>query len=743
MCFRAKLGPFAEAGRAVAVFIGHLSWEMPWWAGSAATRSIGWRIAACLVSDRDRWVLWVPVGLGVGIGLYFGLPTEPPFLLGPAIVLAVLTLGFLGGGPAERRRAGVQFISLAIGIIAIGFTLAQVRTSMVAAATLTKRLGPTSISGRIVRLETLSSGARLTLDQLRIGRLDGEQVPERVRVRLRGEQPPLHPGDWVQVRAVLNPPPPPASPGAFDFQRQSFFQSLGAVGFAVSTARVIAKAEEKGFANFSLWLAGLRTTVAERVHDHLKGSTAAVVVALMTGERGAIPKPIMAAIRDSGLAHLLAISGLHIGLMAGFLFISIRGVLALVPPIALRYPIKKWAALASIVGAGGYVLLAGATVPSQRAFLMIGLVLMAVIMDRRGLSMRLVAWAALVILFLQPESLLGASFQMSFAAVVALVATYEYVREVRPFRSEPPTVFGRILLYFGGVALTTVVAALATAPLALFHFNRLADYGLAANLLAVPVTALWIMPCAFVALLLMPVGLSGLALTPMGWGVDVVIWAAERVASWPGAVTLLPTMPTWGLVSIALGGIWLCLWRGLWRFWGLFGVMFGMAALLVVESPDVLVDGRGKLLAVRGATGDLTVSSLRSAPFSREQWMRRDGQGSTPSLWPRTGFSTDGHLACDHLGCIYRTSGNVVALVQSPEALSEDCRTANVVISTVPVRGPCPVAETIVDRFDLWRSGAHAFWLKQGKVLVESVNDSRGDRPWVLQPKLQKADKRG
>jgi competence protein ComEC len=688
-------------------------------------------------------VLWIPVGLGVGIGLYFGLPTEPPFLVGPAIVLAVLALGILGAGPAERRRTGVQFFSLAIGIIAIGFTLAQIRTSVVAAPTLTKRLGPTSISGRIVRLETLPDGARLTLDRLRIVRLESEQMPERVRVRLSGEQPPLHPGDWVQVRAVLNPPPPPASPGAFDFQRQSFFQSLGAVGFAVSTTRVISKAEDKSFANLSLWLAGLRTIVAERVRDHLSGSTGAVVVALMTGERGAIPKPIMTAIRDSGLAHLLAISGLHIGLMAGFLFISIRGVLALVPPVALRYPIKKWAALASIAGAGGYVLLAGATVPSQRAFLMIGLVLMAVITDRRGLSMRLVAWAALVILFLQPESLLGASFQMSFAAVVALVATYERVREMRPFSSEPPTVLGRVLLYFGGVALTTVVAGLATAPLALFHFNRLADYGLAANLLAVPVMALWIMPCAFVALLLMPVGLSGLALTPMGWGVDVMIWVADRVASWPGAVTLMPTMPTWGLVSIALGGMWLCLWRGSWRFWGLFGVMIGMAALLVVESPDVLVDGRGKLLAVRGATGNLAVSSLRSAQFSREQWLRRDGQKSAPSLWPQSGFSTDGHLACDLLGCIYRASGNVVALVQSPEALSEDCRTANVVISTVPVRGPCPVAQTIVDRFDLWRRGAHAFWLKQGSVLIESVNESRGDRPWVLRPKLQKADKRG
>jgi competence protein ComEC len=730
-----------EAGRAVAVHIGHLSLEFPLWLGSEASRSAGRRIGACLTADRDRWVLWLPVGLGTGIGLYFALPTEPPLLVGPAIIVAVLALGFLGAGPGERRRAGVQIFALTIGVVSAGFTIAQLRTGMVAAPTLTNRLGPTLVEGRVVRLETLPGGARLTLDRLRIASLDEDQTPARVRVRFRGEQQSLHPGDQIQMRAVLNPPPPPASPGAFDFQRQSFFESLGAVGFAVSTATIVTKEEVSGITSLSIWLAGLRMIVAERVHDQLNGATGAVVVALLTGERGAIPKPVMTAIRDSGLAHLLAISGLHIGLIAGFLFVSIRGLLALVPPLVLRYPIKKWAALSSILGAGGYVLLAGATVPSQRAFLMIGFVLLAVMMDRRGLSMRLIAWAALVMLLVQPESLLGASFQLSFSAVVALVAVFEVVREVRPLRSEPPTFLGRILLYLGGVALTTVVAGLATAPLALFYFNRLADYGVAANLLAVPVTAMWIMPWALVALLLMPLGLSGLALTPMGWGVDVVIWAAEGVASWPGAVTLLPTMPNWALILVALGGLWLCLWRGGWRLWGLVGVVAGLLTLLFIDSPDVLVDGRGKLVAVRGASGNLAVSTLRSAAFTRESWLRRGGQESAPPLWPRDGFSNDGQIACDILGCIYRTNGHTVALVRSLVALSEDCRVANVVISTVPVRGTCPAAQTIVDRFDLWRSGAHAIWLKQGRVHVESVNGVRGNRPWVLQPRPQKVGK--
>ena len=633
------------------VLIGRLSSETLSWAESRALRSTIRRIATCLSENRDRWALWLPVALGMGIGLYFALPIEPPFLVGPAVMVAVLAFGLLGSGPRERRRWGVQVTALAIGVVVAGFTLAQIRTAIVTAPVLAYRLGPTSVGGRIVGLETLPDGARLTLDHPRIVALTHGETPERVRLRLRGNQPALQPGDWVQVRAVLSPPPSPSAPGAFDFQRQSFFESLGAVGFTMSPVEVIARADESQVWNFGLWLANLRLAVAERVRDHLSGATGAVVVALLTGERGTIPETTMTAIRQSGLAHLLAISGLHIGLLAGLIFISIRGLLALAPPVTLRFPIKKWAALASILGAGGYVLLAGATVPSQRAFLMIGLILLAVLVDRRGLSMRLVAWAALIILIARPESLLGASFQLSFAAVVALVATYELVSELRPFGREPPTISGRALRYVGGVALTTLVAGLATAPLAAFHFNSFADYGLVANLVAVPVTALWIMPWALLALLLMPLGLAGLALTPMGWGVDVVISVAEKVASWPGAVTLLPTMPTWGLVSIVLGGAWLCLWRGRWRLWGLVGISVGMATLLFVETPDVLIDGRGKLLAVRDAKGNLAVSSRRAAPFSRDSWLRKGGQEADTTEWPRSGFSHDGRLACDWVGC--------------------------------------------------------------------------------------------
>ena len=357
--------------------------------------------------------------------------------------------------------------------------------------------------------------------QTLIAGLDPDRTPARVRLRLSARQgAAAEIGAWVELRAVLRPPSPPVAPGAFDFQRHAYFQRLGGVGFAVTVARRTAPPGEVQASVFAPWrlaLAGLRIEIADRIRAALDGPAGAVAAALMTGDRRAIPAHVLADMRDSGLAHLLAISGLHVGLVAAILFFGLRAALALVPKVALRYPIKKWAAAAALVGAFGYVLISGASVSTQRAFLMVGVVLLAVMVDRTAISMRLVAWAALIVLAMAPESLLGPSFQMSFAAVVALVAAYEVLRRrLSAWRAEAGTL-RRAGLYLVGVGITTIVATAATAPFAVYHFNRFAEYGLAANLAAVPLTALWVMPWAMAAFCLMPAGLEAVALTPMGW----------------------------------------------------------------------------------------------------------------------------------------------------------------------------------------------------------------------------------
>jgi competence protein ComEC len=288
------------------------------------------------------------------------------------------------------------------------------------------------------------------------------------------------------------------------------------------------------------------------------------------------------------------------------------------------------------------------------------------------------------------------------------------------------------MLYFAAVGFTSVLATAATGPFAIYHFNRFAVYGVAANFIAVPATALWIMPWGLAAFLLMPLGLERLALIPMGWGVDLVIGTAEMVASWPRAVTPVPAMPPAGLILVILGGLWLCLWRRPWRLAGIPLVCMGLLTLALVRPPDVLVSGDGRLFAVHGPDDDLILSSDRVARFTGEVWLRRNGQKAGLSWAAEVPERLADALACDQVGCIYKSHGHVIALANDGRALAEDCRLASVVVSLEPIRGRrCREPGVVIDRFDLWREGAHALWLSPGKVRVESVRDVRGKRPWV------------
>lgn len=695
---------------------------------AAVARSLAGRA----VAERDRWALWAPVGLAAGIVAYFSLHREPPPLVGGLAAAVALAILLLARVLAPPWRQCVRLAAAAAGLVALGFAAAQLQTALATAAPLPHPVGPLGVAGVIRAIEPLPDGARILIDGVRAE--DGRTpLPQRVRLKLRADgQPPMAPGDRIRVAAVLSPPPAPVIPGGYDFQREAFFSGLGAVGFAVGHARVSPPAEAAGSSVVATTFARLRHAIAEEVRRTLPSPTSAVVIALLVGQQRAIPEPAISAIRDAGLAHLLAISGLHIGLVAALVMVALRSALALVPFLALRYPIKKWAAAAAILAAGFYMLLAGAPVPSQRAFLMVLLVLSAVLLDRRTTPMRLVAIAAVAVCLTQPVRVLGPSFQMSFFAVIGLIAAYEWtlaqpgLRTARAERWRP-------LVYLAGVLASSLIATLATAPFVIFHFNRLAVFGLAANLVAVPLTSLWIMPWAIIALLLMPFGLAPLALLPMGWGVDAVLAVAEGVAGWPGAVAQLPPMPPWALAAAAFGLLWLCLWRGRWRTWGLAPLAIAAAGTLASTPPDLLIDGRGKLIAVRAADGGLLLSSARASAMAREAWLRAGERAETIALFPAAGSSADGRLSCDHAGCLWRHGGRLIALPRLGEALLEDCRRADAVVSPLPVRRRCPVPGPVIDRFDLWREGAHALWLRPEGIVVRSVDGVRGARPWVPQ----------
>jgi competence protein ComEC len=471
--------------------------------------------------------------------------------------------------------------------------------------------------------------------------------------------------------------------------------------------------------------------MTQRIASVLPGSTGGVASALITGKRGAIAEEVKQAFRDSGLSHLLAIAGLHLGLVAAFVFFAVRGGLALIPPIALRYPIKKIAAAATLVVLACYLMISGATIPTERAFVMHGLLLAAILIDRLRISMRVCAIAAWVVLAANPESLVGVSFQMSFGAVVALIAVYETwgARLARLLRGR--SLPRQLLGYCGGVAVTTVVATLGTYPFSIYHFHHIALYSPLANVIAVPLSAMWTMPWAVVTCLLMPFGLERLALVPMGCGIDVTIWVAQWVSGLPGNVWPTPRLPLAGLVAIALGGLWLCLWQGRWRRWGLAAVGAGFAAMLLTRPPDLVIAEGGRFLAARAPDGRYLVAAGPSEKIARSMLAHETGMALAD--WPASGAPAPG-LDCGGELCRYTARGRQVAIVTGRAGLPVDCARFDAILAQVPAGFDCRDAVPVVDRIDAWRLGAVALWLDPGGVVIESANDSRGDRPWVPHP---------
>lgn len=698
--------------------------------GSLPGEAAAWT-ARALAAERERWVLWLPVALGLGIGVYFELAVEPQFAIAGLVLVAALLLAL-----AVRRNLGA--LALAAGALAatLGFAAAKLHTDWAKAPVLTERLGPVTVKGRILEAEPTHKGLRIVLKLAAAGSLAADKLPLRVRLTLHDVEGGYTAGDEIAVRAILLPPPPPAAPGAYDFQRQAYFQRIGAVGFALDEPATLKKAGDGGF-SFAEWLERLRQRITERIVAQLPSPTGALAAAQITGHRHTIPPEVMSAWQDSGLAHLIAISGMNIAIVAGIVFFTVRALLALVPWLALRISTKKWAAVAALAVTLAYLLISGAAVPTQRAYLMFAAVMLGVLIDREALSMRLVAWAAAAILLAAPEGLLGPSFQMSFAAVVALIACYERWAARKP-ELEPPGAARRWLRGLGALALTSLVAGLATAPFGMHSFNRFTVYGLAANMIAVPVTDLWVMPWALVAMFAMPFGLEAWPLAAMGWGVDLVHAVARTVAGWPGAVVPTTVMPGAGLLVFALGGLWLAIWQRRWRWLGAPVMLAGLLSLLLVRAPDLLVSGDGKTIAARAAGGALHITTPDARGYVADTWWKRDGaSGFRP--FPRRGASADGRLRCDALGCIYAVGAARIAILRDPAALAEDCAAA-LVVAPALTRAGCRTTRAI-DRRSLMTRGAHAVWLDGAALTVVDDRSERGERPWVSYPWMD-ADER-
>ncbi|MDE4131654.1 ComEC/Rec2 family competence protein [Phaeobacter sp. QD34_3] len=623
--------------------------------------------------QRGHLLAWGPVFLGLGIGVYFAVPVEP----GALTYLSVATLVGVGGLSVLHASA-IGLLGRALLIALIGFSVAGLRSHWLEAPVLSFRYyGP--VEGRLVQIDRSARDLmRLTLDQLRLTDVPGPKTPERVRITLLTDAalPPV--GARVATTAHLMPPQGPVEPGGFDFRRYAWFMQLGASGYTrVPVLMVDAQPPEMS-------LEGLRRDIALGLRQRLHGASGAIAAAITTGDRSGVSQETLQDLRASNLAHLLAISGLHMGLVAGFVFAVLRFGLCLVPALALRINVKKWAAAVALLAAFGYLALSGGNVATERAFIMVLVMLGAVLIDRRAISLRAVAVAAVVVLLRRPEALLSPGFQMSFAATAALVGVFSGIRD-RGYSLGPSW-----LRPIVGLCLSSLVAGLATAPFGAAHFNTLSHYGLLANLLAVPVMGLIVVPAAVAALMLLPLGAEELALTVMAAGLDWILAVASHVAALPGADRSILQPDPLVLPLITGGGLFLLIWQGRLRVAGVLPIL--VAGLLWSQShrPAALISPEAGLVGVLGPDGRM-LSREKAKGFAAKVWLENDGDRSsqkaaharTPTEPSRPWQASVGSFRMYHL------------VGKGAAAQVVGCTADEILVSTVDLKidGPCLVLD--------------------------------------------------
>jgi len=679
--------------------------------------------------QAPRAFMWGVVAFAAGIVLFFAWHELPLPGTGAIIALPGLILFFVAR--RWQMSADVRMIGAALFAFGMGHTAAEFRTSRVATALLIRQLPATEVRGRVASAEMRPTSGRVVLERVFIAGMPGHLTPTRVQVTVSAKSGLPDVGDYIIMRAVLRPPARPVVPDGFQYRRYLYYGEIGAVGYGLGAwQRAPAPHEPTAWDIFRVHIEGTRRAIANRINAVIPDrDVASVAAALIMGEQSAIPEDLQDAYRQSGLAHLLSISGVHMSILAAVVFFLMRRGLALIPALALRVDTKKAAAIVALLATTAYLLISGLSVPAVRAYLMIAVVLLAILVDRTAISLRTVAWAGLVLMTIYPEAVIGASFQMSFMAVLALVAIAEHVSLHAKWRSpEGEFLWLRAIgVILAGIAITDLVAGGATAIFAIYHFNRFPTYSLVTNFLAAPLATLWIMPWALIATILMPLGLDHVPLTLMGYGVDAANHIVRTIAAWPMSQVHVPPMHVVALTVAAAGLIFLCLWQGRARLFGLVLIAGALMQPWLTPPPDVIVDEDAHVVAVSGADRGLMLRPGRSDRFVREVWV--DRYGASTSMWPTEGTEVDG-LRCDSDGCILTRNDQRLLIAFHDTALAEDCAFVDAAVSLTPASPLCE-GHAIADRPSLRRRGAVALWLTSDGVKRRFVVEGEGQRPWA------------
>jgi competence protein ComEC len=679
------------------------------------------KITYLLSSSEDRFILWAPAWLMLGIGIYFELPTEPPPYIGFGLA------AFFGGLLGLVWQQLVRWLAFAAFLVAAGFGAAQLRAHMVSTPLIYYEMHDRAIEGTIEQIDLVEQKAKLTLSTPIVEYLEQDATPRRLRVSFKDSGSNWRVGDRVRFDATLFPLPPPDMPDAYDFGRHFYFLSIGGTGYAIHPPEIISNARQPGIHE---WLYNLRRDIGDDMRSRMHGPAGTVAAAMTVGETGPIPDVDKILLRDAGLAHMLAIAGLHLGIVAGVVFFSVRLLLTLAPSLALRLPVKKIAAGCALLTAFIYLCLAGFPIPAQRAFIGAIFLFTAMLFDRRGISLRTLSLAAIFILLIMPESMFGPSFQLSFAATLAIISFYErFGREI----FHRGQAWWQAMIYHAiGIAFSSAIATMATAPYVLYNFNRFAVFGLISNMVVIPLATFVIMPAMVLSLMLMPLGLQGIGYIPLQFGVDLMLSLSSWVTSLPYASLKLPSPSDFGLIACTIGLLWFCLRQGCKSLLGIPLMLIGLATITQHGPYDILVSNDATKVALRMDNAFLFIRG-KPESFDGQTWLRYHGAAKAIAL------KNFDDADCDDISCSFDTHGKhlVVALHKGKtEGVCDE--KSDITISMDDLTGAaCKKIPLLIDRNYLHANGAVGIRFGKRGMEVETANAHRGTRLWTPAPQSE------
>ena len=674
-----------------------------------------------IIAQQEHLLLWVPMFLIAGNWTYFQLREEPSIMFTFFLAAIATLLLFM------RQRNVLLFL---IGISLLGFCATKFREEMVATPMLRGPTGGVIASGYVADFSTTKNSARmLVISVAQAARIPQGEQPRSIRI-FSDKSGDLQIGDYINFEASLSPLPRPVEPGGFDYARMQYFSSIGAGGRMIG-APVVEQRPVPWSYEYRRFFRSLRFAISKRITAVIPGAVGHLADSMVSGERSGIPGDMNTSLQISGLAHVISISGLHMTLVAGGVFWAVRALLALIPYFALRWPIKKIAAIAALFVGLIYTLLADSGSATQRSYLMIAVMFFAVLVDCPAISLRNLAIAAIIILLVTPEESVGASFQMSFLAVMGLASFSKWwsARQVTTPKDQKSFVAswaGKTKRIFVISGLTTLVAGGTSTIAAVYHFDRLSPYSVIANGLSLPVSEALVMPPALIAVLLMPFSLEYYPLKVMEFG----LWATMKVSDWtaslPAANMLVAKPNVIGIVMIATAAAISAVGTGGVRFAGLGLAALGLFVATCTTRPAVLVEDRAATVAVQDESGNYVFASGTKNKFASGKWLQ--GNGETTGL-----IDAEGRVGwdCSSGDCFTDLVSMSISYLHEKSGQDAYCPPTQIIIADYPLHNACPNAQVVIDRFDVWRKGAHAVSFSNGRYIVTTARDQQGNRPWA------------